>query len=458
MTNTHQPRDEAQCNRFEYLIDQAVVEGQVHDDIETAFLHRHSQDCESCAALYALVGSLRDERPCRDPASRKAIAQLVETGFERRKQRKMRRTLLAMAAGLLLLGFGTTMAIHWMTRSAGTPLRIELASGTVRLQDRTLRKGGALTQIGESLVAGPDRAILAANGVMRMAAEQKTVFQMVENRSDTVKLRLFKGKLAIHLLPDARVALEVLVPDGTVSVTGTVFVVEVDQAQRATVSVVRGSVRVRCKKWTDGAAERLEAGWSLDLPARKRDRATASPLIALLDAAIPDLPEASSQVETLFEPAAPSDLEGAPVEAGKSNEPTQSKTSRPPAQQRLTPDQLLQQADDCRSHQDWQGAAAAYRKLIKQYPNRPAAGTALVPLAQITLDNLNRPEQALRYFQRYSSEHPKGPLGPEALRGECNSLRRLDRPDEERRCLRRFVQKFPQNRYAPLARKRLEEL
>lgn len=119
---------------------------------------------------------------------------------------------------------------------------------------------------------------------------------------------------------------------------------------------------------------------------------------------------------------------------------------------------LLRLAQQRRAARDWTGAAKAYRELIRRYPRRAEAATALVSLGFLQLDRLGQAAAALRSFRRYLARSKVGAVAREAFWGEAQALRRLGRRQQEARALREFLRRFPGAIQAKRARRRLQAL
>jgi tetratricopeptide (TPR) repeat protein len=123
-----------------------------------------------------------------------------------------------------------------------------------------------------------------------------------------------------------------------------------------------------------------------------------------------------------------------------------------------TLDELLDEARECRKLKDWACAARAYRLIRQEYPSQPDGVTVLVPLAEIELDHLGEPKNALDHFELYLEESPGGSLSEMALYGKTRALGSLGLHEREAEALRAFLELHPSSVYAPKASERLENL
>jgi len=129
-----------------------------------------------------------------------------------------------------------------------------------------------------------------------------------------------------------------------------------------------------------------------------------------------------------------------------------------PAVERLGPEELLERAQMHRAAKQWSAAAGAYEELIRSYPGRAEARSALVSLGNIQLDHLRRPGAALRSFDSYLRARKSGPLAQEAAYGRAVAFRAMGNKRAEADALRAFLQRFPTAIQAGQARERLSRL
>ena len=116
---------------------------------------------------------------------------------------------------------------------------------------------------------------------------------------------------------------------------------------------------------------------------------------------------------------------------------------------------LFADGNGARRRGDHDGAAAAYRHLIAQYPRSDEAHESLVGLARMLLDDGDA-ANALPYFEAYVNRG--GVLAAEAMLGKALALERLGRAGEERRAWATLVEAYPDSVHAERARARLAEL
>jgi hypothetical protein len=102
-------------------------------------------------------------------------------------------------------------------------------------------------------------------------------------------------------------------------------------------------------------------------------------------------------------------------------------------------------------------AAAQYESLRQTYPNSPEAFTVLVSLAELQVDRLGSPEQALRNLDRYL-DAGGATLAEEARQVRIRALRALGERSREATAIEEFLRAYPKSFQAPVLQRRLAEL
>lgn len=116
--------------------------------------------------------------------------------------------------------------------------------------------------------------------------------------------------------------------------------------------------------------------------------------------------------------------------------------------------ELLSRARELRAAGRPADAAAAYRRLIGQYPRSDEARASLVSLGELQLSALGDAAAALRSFESYLRFG--GALSQEARYGKIRALARLGRRADELAESRNFVRDYPRSVQANSLRARLE--
>lgn len=118
--------------------------------------------------------------------------------------------------------------------------------------------------------------------------------------------------------------------------------------------------------------------------------------------------------------------------------------------------ELFAAANSARRNGDTQKAITLYQRLQAQYPSSEEAVVSHVLLARLELGR-GAAALALRDFEAYLEQVPRGSLSQEALQGKAEALSRLGRKEEEAAAWRRLLEEFPNSVYAQSAREHLGE-
>ncbi|MEA2699873.1 MAG: hypothetical protein QOI66_4144, partial [Myxococcales bacterium] len=119
---------------------------------------------------------------------------------------------------------------------------------------------------------------------------------------------------------------------------------------------------------------------------------------------------------------------------------------------------LLSGANQLRGQRRWREAAAVYQKVIVSFPETDGAYVAMLARAELLLDHLARPAEALLLFQRALARQPAGLLTEEARYGIAACYRAMGDIENERRALNAFLAAHPHSLLRASAAGRLAEL
>jgi hypothetical protein len=119
---------------------------------------------------------------------------------------------------------------------------------------------------------------------------------------------------------------------------------------------------------------------------------------------------------------------------------------------------LLSGANQLRGQRRWREAAAVYQKVIVSFPETDGAYVAMLARAELLLDHLARPAEALLLFQRALARQPAGLLTEEARYGIAACYRAMGDVENERRALNAFLAAHPHSLLRASAAGRLAEL
>ena len=432
------------CRRFQVLLESRLVDETELPETEVTFLAEHESICSECGFYASLLDTMENfEADTESVSGHSSVREIVGVSFAGRAARR-RRIVYAMAASFIA---AIGILFYSYFSGFGRGAQFDLAHGTLSLAGETISQGDHFHLRGD--VASPtlQDALIQIPNALFIAVEKHAEIRLLESSSKRLKIALDKGRAAVHLVPNGPVDLTVVLPSGEVDVIGTVFIVDADTVDNQ-VEVIKGSVAVKYRK---GASKqrRLNAGWALSMREdrlKERKSKGRDPLLELLGiedgANTTEVAEDSSAKDGASE----DDAESTSEDREGRNGP------KPPIEA------LLAAARECRLNGDWSCAVSRYRKVISLYPSKPDAATAMISMAQILLDKMNEPADALAYFRRYQRRRPTGGLGREALFGECSALKALGRTIQERECLQKYLEKYPGTLYSKMAKSRLNSI
>lgn len=518
------------------------------------WLAEHRANCESCAleseALLLLEQdtSASPAEPLDDIARRRFIddvlyqAEVESSGTsvsEETGRRSWTGTVRFMAAVAAVAAF-VVIATRWLPsaqpqeaqsigpQAASSVARYDaiqsldpgapqflLLSGDVRVEGRQaavglgLRNGQRIeTQSGSAVVAIGDGIFIELSPATRASIDYPL--------TDAVEIVLETGAVLSSVDPFKRgPKLSIVTPHGRVTVTGTIFSVEVGDDD-SFVRVARGKVEIDSADSVAallpaGRGKAMLSGADRELPAEERQGMTRrEQLFGLLDRnaeGVVDISSVPLGAEVAIDGTAigatpviaslrfgPRDLSlrvhgenvvrelldiapGAKVErvfdlsfedttAAVEPEPVRrpstvrfEKTVPEQGPSPVSAEQLLFEAQALRVSRQWRAAAQIYERIVAQYPSSESALSALVSLGTIELEKLSEPRSALKRFNLYLARGGQGgPLAQEALYGKAKALRSLGLPAEEKEALTQLVEQFSRSLYSQEARARLAVL
>jgi len=118
---------------------------------------------------------------------------------------------------------------------------------------------------------------------------------------------------------------------------------------------------------------------------------------------------------------------------------------------RLDARRLLILADVARYSNAPVPAHRAFQALVKRYPEDRLAADAVFSLGRLAFER-GRPAEAARWFHRYVSDWPRGPLAEQAAGRLLESTIRLQDPDATHAAARAYLARAPHGAQASLAR------
>jgi ferric-dicitrate binding protein FerR (iron transport regulator) len=467
-----------ECGRVHAIWERSLLEGGEPSDEERAGVREHLETCDECAEFVALLDAFDEVEPL--PAG--AIDDVLDA--RDRKQHTRRRNTGLVAAGLVAAAAAIALIVG--VGVSGSDGEVSLGGNGAPL----VAKGGASWVEGGTLTTADEPLRLRRGDDLTLALDRSTRAQVAVLREDRLSLDLSKGCLAVEVDPAAEIAVAVETELGRVVVQGTIFAVQTSEDE-VRVEVVRGSVEVESPDLAYGSAE-VEAGESLAIRTKQVTALGGSRRAAILallgieqgsgpttepeaveiarSGEQPDAVQADDTTSGAPAPAArPADTAARPstdkpAEAAEPLEPPAEEAVEPEPEQPTEadaapgPGELIRLARERRVSGDWPGAAEAYEQVLTLHPGRPEAVTVLLPLAEIELEHLGKPAQALRHFSEYGGKRPNGALAEEAFYGRCAALKAMGQTQREIRALEEFLRRFPGSVHADNARARLDNL
>jgi len=452
------------CRRFEGLLEREIQGLAPLGPEEEVFLERHRRACPACDLSSQLLGEMdRIGREVPEPhqgdaalelKARQVLARGDRPGSEpvRRGWQWAGAAALAAAAAVvaaLLLYPGQEPAPG---DDVGSPLAgatlIEV-SGSASFTDRTAAAGDVLRS-GDTLDVDSGSLFVEFADGSTAFVEERTRLSLLATTAETTRLRLDRGRVALHVAPQQvgeRFTIDT--PGGQIQVLGTVFSAEAGE-DGYEVAVTEGLVQF---SMSEGPVVEIPAGFTFhtstglrELPA---DESAAIQRMAVLGEPAYHAESATEGTEAAIRAAEPTEADVEPQTAS----PSRGSEEAPPSVETL-----LAEARQCRVQRDWSGAVRAYQRLGAAHPDSPEAVTSLVPMGKIQLEQLDQPEVALRSFALYIESAEHGSLLEEAEWGVAEAYRQLGRSEEEYEALRRFREHHPDSLYAGPADGRLQAL
>ncbi len=442
------------CSAFRDRLERRLADEETFGPTDPGADGGHERECAECQALSGFVDALA-EVPSLE--SRELIRRVLAS--HEASRRRSRSRLLALSA---------TAAIA----AAAALLLVALPGSPPPKEDGARERKGDFAPVTE----GP--ALLAGLRGVSVGLETGARAVLVGLDGERAECALERGKAAFLVRPGAASSIEIRAASARVllvapagsdregeSFGATIAMVEVAGAE-VSVDVVSGSAVFFLG---DAGGERREislvAGQGAStartglVPVDEARRLSVLELLGLLPpvkadgAVFTDEPEDAA--DAAGDDAAPGPERRPNRSAGAAGHPGETVSSgfEPP-----TSGELIAEASGLRAAGNWNAAAEAYRRVLELHPARPEATAVLVPLAELELERLRRPDLALRHFGLYVGKLPGGPLGEEALWGKCQALLSLGRANEEAAALAKFLKRYPGSVRALGAKSRLDNL
>ncbi|MBN2718067.1 MAG: FecR domain-containing protein [Deltaproteobacteria bacterium] len=351
--------------------------------------------------------------------------------------------MLISAAAILLLAVGGGIIFHFASAKQNPMAKTETTAnwfGEVQNPGNALFLGDTLAAVNAPVPV--DELIRSEEGEAMLRLPTGIDWYMKEHASGKIrplsaahlKVALQSGENWFRVDPNRKgPAFSVETPMGQIHVTGTIFVVNVDNDD-VRVTLLKGGVWITLPS---GNRKRLDEGHSLRLteetPAVLSEEAAQQyeTQLALLNW--------TDGAHSLADDTYDTSEHGDRLSVARTHKTAASDKNGPAA---LTQQQLLKAIRRERQQHNWGKVVELYQRLIKMAPQSETAIVSRVSLGDICLSKLHRYGDALNNYNRYlQSGHTA--LLPEATFGKCNALKGLGKRAQETRCLETFVTRYP---------------
>ena len=285
--------------------------------------------------------------------------------------------------------------------------------------------------------------------------------RIITSTTDAVRIDLATGKVDCSINGNHHTTWQVEAGPYTVKVTGTVFSTEWHpNGSKLDVTVSRGSVLVTGANLNSHGVQ-LSVGDHLRVDGEKA-------LIALNPESTEE-PSAEVDVASSVEVAPEPEI--APVltqddHSGSNEAPAQSERVRISTPKNAPADQseldrliaegdveaLWQFAMQARYNRNGADAKSALMTIRERFGSSKRAETAAFVLGRVYLELQGSPAGAAKWFKRYLSETPNGPLAEEALGRLFDAYDRSGRAETAKRYAEQYLSKYPSGLFAESAR------
>ena len=293
-----------------------------------------------------------------------------------------------------------------------TMLRAVLAAGATAVLVLTgalaIHPARRVPVVGLTATPPADTTLRLSDGSTAVRLDAETQIELVEERSDRVRLSLLRGRGEFQVVRRPQRAFSVRAGDVTITVVGTSFTVE-RIADRVGVAVQRGTVRV---DWGAGSALVMagNSGW------------------------YPPLVKAADEV-TVASKALPA-----------ARPPRAKVASLATARDDKAAAELLSAADRARLSGHPDEGADLLRKLLLEHAGDPRAPLAAFTLGRLLLMELGHPDEAARVFAQARRLAPAGPFAEDALAREVEALSNAGRPADALTRAQEYQRLYPNGR------------
>jgi hypothetical protein len=454
--------------RWQELSDRDAV-GETLTDEERAFLETFASTDPLAQAELELFASLAPLEIEEDEAGNRTVADAaVRAVLDGRVSRipRARRWLLwgvgsAAAAAAAVVAFAPRQGR--VTLSPVATSVVEYAAGSVQI-DGERAVSGARVPVGATVSAAGGPVCVAVEARIHACLATGATIRLSHVFESKRRVDLLSGRVAVALDPLPKGERFSVVANGSWSTAvGTAFTVELLPDGSVRTVVHEGKVAVGAEQSSDhvsGHKIGLSHGADVRVDPPEPHATTETPEWAALarvagrsiEGPSAEVAPVAAEESAALAPALETEK---PAIAGGQAAPARGHAEEAPAEPE-TPESLLAAARQSLRAQKWSDAASAYRHLVQSFPTSPEARTVLVPLAQLEVDRLGQPVQALQDLDAYLARG--GSLALEARLAKIRAYRALGRTDAEARAIEETLAAHPGTLDARELRERLNAL
>ena len=462
-------------------------EGIPLKDEEKRLVESHVDDCISCRFekdLYrtlAYGSGLDSPVEQSDSAHREAVVRSAVDGYLKEKHtgvegaaRKALHFRWALAtvsaAALVILSAAAYFSIFKGVLEEEETYRSELvstaASGEVSAGGKAVSAGSILEE-GSRIRVGHGFFSFSDGKIFTIHVRKHSVLTIGAVKDGKRSLTLEAGYIVAEVAGEAgKPCLEIRVGDALLYDRGTIFAVE-KSGGGMFVRVIEGVVLVREKTGEEFTVEKgkklllgYPRGGLADLTEDERKE-----ILRIIGRVLP-AGELKRTVDVQEEErgsgrAEPVPATGVPdAKAGPSEKPAvpKKKVGDALGVKKPGPSDLLKIARQKRNQKDWNGAISTYHELLNNFTSSGEAEISAISLAEIYLEHKGNPGKALKYYKKYRTENPGGPLVKQASYGIIQCYRKMGNVEKEVEEIDNFINKFPGDIYTNKFKERLEDI
>lgn len=456
------------CERYQNLTESLILDDGLTQD-QTLFLKEHASQCTPCRVFSNALGFIKENVDELDlPIVSNLKTQLCNQATWEIRKKWFYRVSIPVAIGVacVILWF-----VLLLDNSHFAPTLVEkssnpiLQTGMLVLNDGTRVMSGNRIPYGEKFLVEKHIAILTLGNYGRVVLQPSTKGVFYNHATSHVVFGLDQASMKIELDPRALVRFTVRTPHCNITAKGTQFFVETT-VRSTRVDMLEGVTEIISNEKTSIPIW-LYANMSYESHPRSIHKLDHQRLVwmqSFMGMQPPTTFKKNTGADSILQYQSAKKSKwtngiGSEVEHPKTPSVNPS-DNQPHIDVDLSAQlvNLLNEANKARRSRNWTEALRIYQQIVMQHPDDLASKTSLIAIAEIEIEQMQKPDQALRHYEQYLQIAPHGPLAPEALMGKANALRKLQRFEEEKVTLQQFVRTYETHIYAQMANERLRQL